>query len=99
MNKPWRRVVVHGDSMRPTLHPGDRLLVLRVPALRVGHLVAVRTPERTVVKRVVSVSPTTVDVAGDNPAASTDLHGVARRDVLGRAVYRYAPSERVGRLH
>ena len=99
MNKPWRRVEVHGDSMRPTLVPGDRLLVLRLP-VRVGHLVAVRTPERVVVKRVVRAdrAAATVDVAGDNKAASTDYGGVARKDVLGRVVYRYAPEGRVGRV-
>ena len=97
MNKPWRRVVVHGDSMRPTLRPGDRLLVVRLP-IRTNDLVAVRTPERTVVKRVVNTTSTTVDVAGDNQAASTDFTAVPRGDVLGRVVYRYAPSDRVGRL-
>lgn len=98
MNKPWRRVVVHGDSMRPTLHPGDRLLVLRL-RIKPGDLVAIRTPDRTVVKRVTAVTPTTVDAAGDNPAASTDYPSVPRQEVVGRAVYRYAPSDRVGRLH
>jgi phage repressor protein C with HTH and peptisase S24 domain len=98
MNKPWRRVVVHGDSMRPTLHPGDRLLVLRL-RIRPGDLVAIRTPDRAVVKRVTAVTPTGVDAAGDNPAASTDYLSVPRQDVIGRAVYGYAPSGRIGRLH
>lgn len=84
--------------MRPTLVPGDRLLV--VPGrVRTGRLIAVRTPERVVVKRVVAIGRGTVDVAGDNPAASTDYRGVPRKDVLGRVVYRYAPADRVGRLH
>jgi phage repressor protein C with HTH and peptisase S24 domain len=98
MNKPWRRVVVHGDSMRPTLHPGDCLLVLRL-RIKPGDLVAIETPDRTVVKRVAAVNPISVDAVGDNPAASTDYLSAPRRDVVGRVVYRYAPSDRVGRLH
>lgn len=102
MNKPWRRVEVHGESMTPTLQPGDRLLVVRWPSalLKPGHLVAVRRPERVVVKRLKTVDPITVE--GDNAGASTDSRhygSVDRKDVLGRAVYRYAPSARAGRLH
>ena len=39
-------VTVVGDSMMPTLHPGDRVLVRRVPLRRVrrGQLVVVRPP-------------------------------------------------------
>ncbi len=102
MNKRWRRVEVHGESMAPTLLPGDRLLVVKLPfrAFRVGSLVAVRTPERVVVKRVAVVHDDgRVDVAGDNTAASTDYRGVRPGDVVGRVVYRYWPSERVGRVN
>lgn len=101
MNKPWRRIEVHGDSMRPTLRPGDRLFVVWWPpvAIRPGRLVAVRRPDRVVVKRVAAVTKTTVDVKGDNPAASTDYASVPKRDVVGRVVYRYAPDGRVGRPH
>lgn len=53
--------VVEGDSMRPTLRPGDRLLVVPLPgaALRNGHVVVVRDPRRpdlTTVKRVTAVA-------------------------------------------
>ncbi|HEV7888395.1 MAG TPA: nickel-type superoxide dismutase maturation protease [Acidimicrobiales bacterium] len=102
MNKPWRRVEVHGDSMRPALQPGDRLLVVRWPRLRPGHLVALARPDRVVVKRVQAVDHGMVTVAGDNAEASTDSRHfgpVPRAHVLGRAVYRYAPTGRAGRLH
>jgi nickel-type superoxide dismutase maturation protease len=102
----WQRVEVFGESMTPTLHELDRLLVIGWPTrlLRPGHLVAVRRPDRVVVKRVAEVdhAARTLTVLGDNLAASSDSRDwgpVHRADVVGRAVYRYAPSERVGRLH
>jgi nickel-type superoxide dismutase maturation protease len=97
-----RRVEVTGASMRPTLEPGDRLLVLAWRRIRAGDLVAVadpRQPARTLVKRVGRVDNATVTVLGDDPAASTDSRSfgpLARKTVLGRAVYRYAPGERAG---
>jgi len=103
---PVRRVAVQGDSMRPALEPGDRLLVLRLLRPRPGDVVAVVDPrdgERVMVKRVAAVDPDDgrVTVLGDNPAASTDsrMFGPVRSDhVLGRAVYRYWPEQRRGRL-
>jgi nickel-type superoxide dismutase maturation protease len=97
-----RRVEVTGASMRPTLEPGDRLLVLAWRRIRAGDLVALadpREPARTLVKRVGRVDDASLTVLGDDPAASTDSRSfgpVPRRTVLGRAVYRYAPGERAG---
>ncbi|MDQ6910105.1 MAG: nickel-type superoxide dismutase maturation protease [Actinomycetota bacterium] len=99
-----QRVEVIGDSMRPALEPGDRLLVLRTARVRTGDMVAVvdpREPDRLVIKRVATFSPSEITVLGDNPAASTDsrVFGPVRRDALrGRAVYRYFPVDRRTRL-
>ena len=101
---PLRRVEVAGDSMRPSLQPGDRLLVVRSRRLRAGDVVALadpRQPARTVVKRVATVGPDGVTVLGDDPGASTDsrTYGpVPRALVHGRAVYRYWPEQRRGRI-
>ena len=90
--------------MRPTLAPGDRVIVVRARRLRRGDLVALRDPralERTIVKRVVDVDADEVTVLGDNPAQSTDSRvfgPVGRGRVRGRAVYRYWPEGRRGRL-
>jgi nickel-type superoxide dismutase maturation protease len=96
-----RLVVVDGDSMRPTLEPGDRLLVLALPP-RGGDVVAVQRHDRVIVKRVAAIDHDgTLTVLGDNAAASTDSRDfgpVTPDTVLGRAVYRYAPPARVGRL-
>jgi nickel-type superoxide dismutase maturation protease len=100
------RVVVSGDSMLPTLEPGDRLVVLRLAhrrGLRRGDLVTVRDPRdgpaRMLVKRVGDVDSDSAEVAGDNPDASTDSRTFGRvplGSVTGKVLYRYSPAERAG---
>jgi nickel-type superoxide dismutase maturation protease len=102
--RPLGRVEVTGDSMLPALAAGDRLLVVRGRRARVGDVVALadpRRPTRTLVKRVAALGPDGVTVLGDNAGASTDsriLGPVARASLRGRAVYRYFPDDRRGRL-
>jgi nickel-type superoxide dismutase maturation protease len=77
---PLGRFRVEDDSMRPTLQPGDYVLVnrwayrLRPPAP--GDLVVVRDPEvqtRFLVKRISEVAQAgPIRVVGDNPARSRD---------------------------
>lgn len=106
-----RRVVVEGRSMVPAFQPGDRVLVARLPRawpLRPGIVVAVpdpREPDRLLLKRVAVAGPArpggAVVLAGDNAEASTDSRTfgpVARQEVWGRVVYRYAPAGRAGRI-
>ncbi|MGH9166075.1 MAG: S26 family signal peptidase [Acidimicrobiales bacterium] len=96
------RVEVGGDSMRPTLHPGERLLVMRGLRPRLGDVVVVddrRVAGRRMVKRVAALGPGGITVLGDNPAASTDSRDLGPLPaVAGRVVYRYHPRHRAGRL-
>ncbi len=93
---PGDRLVVVGRPAWSRLTGRDRW---PIP----GEVVAVRdprVPDRILVKRVGSVDRPggTVTVVGD-AAASTDSRTfgpVPRSSVLGRAVYRYAPSGRAG---
>jgi nickel-type superoxide dismutase maturation protease len=91
------RVVVEGWSMDPTFAPGDRLLLVRRwRVLRPGDLVAFddpREPGRRLVKRVHVVRTDSVEVLGDNPAASTDSRAfgpVPKAAVRHFVVRRYA---------
>ncbi len=97
-----RRVEVVGESMVPTLLPGDRLLVSGLAASRCGDLVAVEDPERAglvLVKRLAARQGDRLWVAGDNIAASRDSRQFGPLDraaLWGRVVYRYHPAERAG---
>jgi hypothetical protein len=73
------RLEVEGNSMVPTLLPGDRLVfrrVLRPSTLRVGMVVCLDDPrpgeDRRLVKRIVAITNAGAEVAGDNTMASTD---------------------------
>jgi len=90
--------------MLPALAPGDRLLVVRDGREEVGDVVAIadpRTPARIMVKRVSARGAEGITVLGDNAAASTDsrvLGPLAPTAIRGRAVYRYFPESRRGRV-
>ncbi len=90
--------------MTPTLDAGDRLLVVRARRARCGDVAVVPDPReasRLVVKRVIEASAAGVTLRGDNPDASTDSRtfGPAPLKTLrGRAVYRYYPPNRRGRI-
>jgi signal peptidase I len=84
----WRpfRVEIRGDSMAPTLLPGDSALAVSVGTPTRGHVVVVEHPERygfEIVKRIVGVpgdltpdgrvlGPGEYWIEGDNPSRSTD---------------------------
>ena len=95
--------------MRPTLEPGDWLLVdpaayeRRSP--QVGDLVVAPDPragERWLVKRVGGLTPDgRLELVGDDPAASTDSRTfgpVDRAAIVGRVWARYWPPRRLARF-
>jgi nickel-type superoxide dismutase maturation protease len=111
VGRRWLDVVeVHGASMAPSLLPGDRLLVEsrsyqgRPP--RQGEVVLAadpRQPERELIKRVETVdeAAASADLRGDAPDASTDSRefgAVPLSAIRWRAVFRYWPPRRAGRL-
>ncbi len=104
----WRRldvVEVRGTSMAPTLLPGERLLVARLPrSARVGEVVLAADPRdarRELVKRVTALGGGGVVLRGDSPAASTDSRtfgAVPMAAVRWHVLARYWPPLRFGRV-
>ena len=98
----WRpfRVEIAGDSMRPTLQPGDWALAVARARIREGAVVLLERPDRPgleVVKRIAAEEPGGLVVLGDNPQGSTDSRhfGPVSRDViLGRLRLVYWPPRR-----
>ena len=100
-------MTVVGQSMRPTLGPGDWLLVdpdaYRRRAPRAGELVVApdpRDPARVLVKRVAAVDlDGRLLLAGDDRVASTDSRtfgAIEAGAVGGRAWFRVRPLRRFG---
>jgi len=96
---------VHGDSMRPGLRSGDRLLVRYGAPVRPGRVVLARFPDGTlVVKRAADRRTSASGAAAwwllsDNPDAGTDSRHrgpIVASEVLGVVVARIWP--RPGRL-
>ena len=95
----WGMAVVRGRSMRPTLDPGDRLLVSYRRAPQPGDVVVVRLPDGVVaVKRLLHREP---DggwwVERDNPREGVDswsVGAVAAGDLLAVGLVRLWPRPR-----
>lgn len=99
--------VVQGRSMVPTLEPGDRLLVeawtYRHRSPKPGEVVLAadpRRPRRELAKRVAAVDADSLTLMGDG-TRSTDSRtfgAIPLEKVKWRAVARYWPLRRVGRI-
>jgi nickel-type superoxide dismutase maturation protease len=111
LRRPFR-VAVEGQSMAPTLQPGDFLIAARSSPIRRGTLVVVEHPNRPgyeMVKRVAGVPGDSIEdvalgadqfwIVGDDPAASTDSRTFGpfdREAIRGVVLVRYWPPSRVG---
>ncbi len=96
---PWRRLLVRGPSMAPTLRDGDVVIVSVRAAPEPGSVVLTRwafRPGQLSVKRAVCREGDGWRVVGDNPAGSTDSRELGPAEVVGVVVFRLWP--RPGRL-
>ncbi len=86
------RYRVEGDSMAPTLTPGDQVSVDRKAKIAVGDIVVAKHPFKnsvTMIKRVREIDSTgRYFLISDNLQESTDSRSfgaVSRTDILGKA--------------
>lgn len=98
-------MLVAGESMSPSLRPGDWLLVRTPPSLVAGRVVLARRPDRPqllVVKRLKQVVEGGWWLVGDNALASDDSRvfgPVPVELIIGSVVFRYGPPSRgIGRV-
>ncbi|WP_243792248.1 S24/S26 family peptidase [Saccharopolyspora gloriosae] len=94
---PWRRVLVRGASMVPTLRDGDVVVVRTRAPSRAGAVVLVRwasRPEQLSVKRAVRRDGAGWHVEGDNAFGSTDSRGLGPASVFGVVSWRLWPKPR-----
>ncbi|MEO8541763.1 MAG: signal peptidase I [bacterium] len=103
----YRRFAISGQSMTPTLSPGDWVLVdehaYRTKLPKRGHVVVFADPrelQRHLVKRITSIDlHGEVRVEGDNAEESTDSRHfgpVPANLLLGRVRWRYWPRTGIG---
>lgn len=96
---PFDRYVITGESMAPSVAPGERVVVSRLAYWlakpRLGDVVVLRDPrepERLLIKRISEAHVNSYEVAGDSPEASTDSRTfgpVPAGLILGKVVLRY----------
>ena len=96
--------MVRGDSMRPGLAPGDRLLVRYGGAVRSGALVLARFPDGALVVKRATERRETRDgrpawwLSSDNPSVGVDSRHrgpIPAEHVLGVALLRAWPRPRL----
>ena len=102
---PWGLAKVRGDSMRPTLRPGDRLLLSYRRDAEVGDLVVARLPggvvatKRAAERRTTELGEPGWWLVSDNPQQGSDSRqygAIAETDVLAVVVRRIWPPVRRG---
>ena len=87
-------VKVRGGSMRPTLLPGDYIIITKARSLRPGFVVLINHSEfGMIVKRVKCVTKDSLRLEGDGHVTSTTLEmgDVPHSRVIGRARWAIKP--------
>jgi len=106
MRLPWRAVAVTGESMLPTLKPGDWLLVRLGTSVAAGDVVVARHPYEAdvlTVKRAGFRQDGGWWLESDNQKApgrqdSWDWGAVPDDLIVGRVALRYWPVTKISRL-
>ncbi len=93
MKFPFSRFVISGESMFPTLKPGQSVVTFNWSYFfskpRVGELVVLMHDKSPIIKRIKQLKADKIFVIGDNPTKSTDSRNFGKIDVsdlIGRVV-------------
>lgn len=91
MKSPISRFTVSGNSMIPTLHPGQDVLSINwFINPKVGDIVVIKKGGKEIVKRIQKIDDRRIFVIGDNLNQSTDSRdfGPVNMDqVVGKVIY------------
>lgn len=91
MKFPIQRFTVSGNSMLPTLKPGQDVLVwCWFVSPKVGDIVAIRVNNREMIKRIQSCDGRSIFVMGDNQKMSTDSRKfgpIKRSQIIGKIIW------------
>lgn len=95
MKSPITKFTIHGNSMLPTLSPGQDVLSFNWAYIgkkpKVGDIVVVEVNGRQMVKRIQKVDDRHIFVVGDNDKESTDSRDfgpISEDQIIGRVVYK-----------
>jgi phage repressor protein C with HTH and peptisase S24 domain len=97
LTKKYLPVRVIGNSMLPTLTPGDFLVIKIGGNIQIGDLVAFKQGEvvgQLLIKRVVDLRDAAYWVSGDNVKESDDSRKfgwVESNQIIGKVIFKYWP--------
>jgi nickel-type superoxide dismutase maturation protease len=87
---PFSRFKVEGESMMPSLFPGDEVLVCSWLKGRVGDTIVFKKEAKTMIKRIARITGNSIHVKGENPQKSTDsceFGGILKGQIIGRVIW------------
>lgn len=91
---PFSRFIVLGNSMFPTLIPGQSVLVYKWAYIfskpKIGDIVVIKHNGKEIIKRIKKVLNGGIFVRGDNIDASTDSRNfgfINKTDIIGKVIF------------
>lgn len=93
MTFPLSRYTVFGNSMLPTLKPGQDVLTFnwwKLVGIKAGDLVVIKVNDKEMIKRIQGVFDQNIFVVGDNEKESTDSRkfgSISRDQIVGKVIW------------
>ena len=93
---PFFKYLISGESMSPTLKPGQNILVNRLTYVfakpKVGDIIALKDlgSKKVLIKRISKTNKDNYFVLGDNEKQSTDSRvfgWIKKKDIIGKVIF------------